>query len=339
MSMIKSGSESGCASQVVKTMINPNFVPGLNIVKTKNAIMEGAYSTGVKGQTDDPVDIDTVYDLASISKLYTAALVLRQVQKGSISLDEDFNKYLDGQSFKQSSLTIRDLLSHRVDFRLRLEKYRKESPNDFKNALLRIRVPREPSDKVIYHNLNYIYLGYILENVVECSLENQMESLFTDLGLLDTYTGNSIIDKGIECPATEVLDDGSIVVNITHDESARFHGGLAGNAGVFATARDLAKFGQAWLRGQVINQALLKEALRNYDKAGNRPQGLGWQMCFKNGTKLPKGTYGHSGFTGCYLAINTNTSEVTAITMNRTFFGRDNTNDQAIWEAVLHAST
>jgi CubicO group peptidase (beta-lactamase class C family) len=324
--------------QAIERTIDPRSVPGLNIVKIQDGSEIGTYSVGIYGQNNEPVDVDTVYDLASITKLYTTALVLRQVQEGKMDLDDRFNKYLEGQSFKHSYITIRSLLSHRVNFNLSLAQYREKHPNDYKSALLNIHVPDQSSNTVNYHNLGYIYLGYALENVAGRSLEDQMKLLFSDLGLNNTYTGNSIIEAGIKCPATEILSDGSFVESVTHDDSARLHDGLAGNAGVFASAQDLAKFGWAWVSGQVVHPDLFKETLRNYDEVGNSPQGLGWWMRFKNGKKLPEDMYGHHGFTGCYLAINTKTSEVTAITTNMTFFGRDKIAGQTIWQKIITLS-
>lgn len=319
----------------VERIMNPPLLPGVNIVKTKDGRETTEFSAGIFGQSDELVNIDTVYDVASITKLYTAALVLRQVQAKKIGLDDRMALYMKQGPFDASSLTVRDLLAHRVDYGFGLAEYRDKFHEHFKEALLGVRAPERPTDTINYHNLNYIYLGYILEYLTGRTLHEQMTQFFADLGLHNTFIGKTVRELGINCPATEVLEDGSFVEGITHDESARLHGGLAGNAGVFASARDLAKFGGSWMTGEIVDNSLLQEAFHNYDASGKNPQGLGWWMRLKNGKKLPVGVYGHSGFTGCYLAINTNTREVTAVTTNRTLLGRDNEADQAVWEAVL----
>ena len=302
----------------IEIRLGINDSPGINIIKLETNRGPERYSKGTYGQSDRIVDCDTVYDVASITKLYTAALILRMVEDGRIKLDNKVSKYLDVQAFSKSSITIRDLLSHRVDFGSILPMHRKAFPNQFRDSLLRANIPSSSSDNIHYRNLGYIYLGYILENTTGIPIDDQMSLLFSDLGLSNTYTAISIANRNIKCPATKTID-GIVAENVPSDESARLHGGVAGNAGIFASAEDLARFGLAWLDGKVVGKKVRDEAFMNHDKSGLSPQALGWWMRLKNEEKLPKGYLCHPSFTGCFIGIGIFSSAVVAITANSTF--------------------
>lgn len=302
----------------IETRLGISDSPGINIVRLEDGREPERYSKGIYGQNNRIVDCDTVYDVASITKLYTTALILRMVEDEIIKLDDKVSKYLDGQAFSKSLITVRDLLSHRVDFGSMLPMHRKAFPNQFRSSLLQANMPSSRSDSIHYRNLGYIYLGYILENSAGIPIDEQMSLLFSDLGLSNTHTAISIANRNIKCPATKTIN-GIVAENVPSDESARLHGGVAGNAGIFASAEDLARFGLAWLDYKVVGKKVRDEAFMNHDKSGLSPQALGWWMRLKNEEKLPKGCLCHPSFTGCFISIDIFSSAVVAVTANSTF--------------------
>lgn len=151
-------------------------------------------------------------------------------------------------------------------------------------------------------------------------------------------TGPDIADQRISTPPTEIVGE-TVVQSVTHDESSRRLGGIAGNAGVFSSALDLALFGKAWLEGRVVSRDILNNLVfKNYDPAGTTPQALGWWLRITNpdGSVRPTpGIYSHTGFTGPVLAMNPNNGKVAAFTCNRTYYGRDNKLQRHIWQLLV----
>ncbi len=201
-----------------------------------------------------------------------------------------------------------------------------------------IQPPSHSSKGVFYGNLEFIYLGKIIEDVTQRDLQSNMRALFRDLGLSKTYTGPDITRLDIKTPPTEVID-GMAVQGVTHDETARTLGGLAGNAGIFTTAEDLVKFGTAWLDGKIVHTEELRHAtFRDYDQSGTRPQAIGWWMRYPapGGERATPGIFSHTGYTGSMLLINPDNGKAGAMTCNRTYYGRDNANQRQIWEQLVN---
>ncbi len=115
-----------------------------------------------------------------------------------------------------------------------------------------------------------------------------------------------------------------------HDENAAAVGGVAGHAGLFATALDVARFGQAWLSRDPrlkIDPALMDEAVRQQVASSSKRHGLGWILrppeSASTGERLSVDTYGHTGFTGTSLWIDPDRALVVALLTNRVYLGRD----------------
>jgi serine-type D-Ala-D-Ala carboxypeptidase len=284
------------------------------------------------------VTTKTVYDLASITKLFTTALMLRLHEQGKVSLDDPCGKYLDG--FRHSEIRIIDLLTHRLGIDRSLAQFSEafDNASGFRDALLALEPPVRPLDRIAYANIQLVYAGIIIERITGNSLREALHQLFSELELKHTLTGPDITEQHIATPPTEIIGD-NVVQSITHDESSRRLGGLAGNAGVFSSASDVASFGQAWLDGRVISRKLAEELVfKNYDPAGTTPQALGWwlRVTQPDGTVSPTpGVYTHTGFTGSILGINPNNGKVAAFTCNRTYYGRDNKLQRHIWQLLI----
>lgn len=281
---------------------------------------------------------DTVYDVASITKLFTTALILRLHEQKRLSINDACALYLP--NFQHSDIRIIDLLTHRLGIDLSLAQFSQKFTDaaDFRSALLALDPPKEPLDRVEYANIQLFYTGVIVEHVTGHTLNDELHELFAELNLSHTATGADVAEQYIITPPTEVIGD-TVIQGVTHDESSRKLGGIAGNAGVFSSAIDLAKFGKAWLDGRVVSREILDDIVfKDYDPAGTTPQALGWWLRVTNpdGSSSPTpGIYSHTGFTGSILAINPNNGKVAAFTCNRTYYGRDNKLQRHIWQLLV----
>ncbi len=202
-------------------------------------------------ENNKDTNLKNLYDLASISKLFITAIILQLIEDNfkNISLDDKIYKFLP--NFKSSNLTILDLLTHRVDFGIALGELRNKWKENFNNELTKYPVEINKINKTNYQNLGFIYLGKILEKIFERKIDVILIDFFKKLELFDTYTGNNLPQNYIYKP-TEIINE-EIIIKNTHDETARLMGGIAGNAGIFATTLDLFKFGQKWLNYEIVS--------------------------------------------------------------------------------------
>ena len=322
------------AEQLVKDRAAPGCQLALFSRGTTQSFAYGHFSDSQSPE----VTPDTVYDVASISKLFTTALVLRLHEAGELSIFDQCSNYLD--NFRSSEVRIIDLLTHRVDFHVSLADTRRDYPTGkaLWQAIAQLPAPPKPTVGIHYANLPFIYLGMIIERVSEQSLWSAMSNFFQAFGLRETYTGADIDFLHIATPPTEIVGN-KVVQGVTHDETARLSEySIAGNAGVFSTANDLVKFGRAWLDGKVVApDTLAKLVFHNYDATNNNPQALGWWLRLpphNNGTPTP-GIYSHSGFTGPFISINPDNGRACAFTCNRTYYGRDNRRHWRIWQPLV----
>lgn len=307
-------------------------IPSFSICSSIGSKMIFSHSFGISSQEQNTlISEHTLYDLASVTKLYTAAIVLRLHEKNALDIFKPVSYF--NQTFSSSNLRVVDLLAHKANFGVKLADIRKLGPSAFKKALYSIKPPVSPSDTTFYENITYIHLGNLIEIVTKKSLRENMIEFLDSLDLRETFLGENNLCLLAE--PTEITNEGT-VRGITHDESARTLGGLTGNAGVFSTAYDLCKFGSYWLSGDIISLKLLYETvLINYDDSLSKPQALGWWMRIPGLYKNCNGLYSHTGFTGCLLAICPDSGTTISFTCNRTLFGRDNKAHYMCWRIIL----
>jgi CubicO group peptidase (beta-lactamase class C family) len=291
---------------------------------------ECEFSCGTYSDTDlRKVDTHTLYDAASITKLFTASLVLRLHDSGKLGLDSRMEDYLP--HFKGSALTVRDLLTHHARLVCApLSKMAVETP-DIEGMAARIPIPPEASPRFFYQNATFLFLGMLTEKLYGKPFTVCLGDLIRELGLRETSTG---ADTGLDSPPTEVRN-GAIWAGRTHDESSYLCGGVTGYAGVFASASDLVKFGRAWCEFKIASPESTREAFSPYGLYPGEEQGLGW---FNNSIHLPVYPFWlfcHSGFTGSLLAVNPAKNRVYAVNLNRTYYGRGNHLYPQIWAWVL----
>lgn len=305
----------------IKQAIIGGMSPGCSLVVLKKGKNIINFSSGCFSNTDKTtITSDTFFDLASITKLYMAAVILQLEKVGKIRIQDKAAEYLS--VFSESELTILDLLTHRANFGLRLSEYREKYQEKFETKIFNVVPPRKASLGVHYENITFLFLGRIAEVVCRKPLAEIFSDFFVKLKLKNTNLG--LRDQKIfVSPPTEIRT-GQIIQNSTHDESADLMGGVAGNAGVFASAKDLAKFGNMWLEKKIVSEKKFKNIFTDYSQTGTRSQGLGWHQDLYGWSTKNQEVYLHSGYTGGLLAIHLPSFTVCAFVCNRTYYGRDN---------------
>ena len=303
--------------------------PGLAfVVNTPEGVYE--FASGTYSDTDRrEVGTNTPYDVASITKLFTTALTLRLHDAGCLNLNDRMGRFFP--RFAGSSITVTDMLTHHA----RLESGRLSQLasgfTDPETLAEQIRVPENASDRFFYQNATFLFLGILVSKLLGESLAKCITDIISELGLTETYIGS---DPRLDAPPTEIRD-GGIWVNRTHDESSYLCGGLTGYAGIFTSARDLAKFGRAWLDFKIASAETTRMAFSCRSNFHGEEQGLGWLNTLPYFPVFPDWLFCHSGYTGPLLAVNPNAGRVYSMTLNRTYYGRGNQLYRELWAWLL----
>ncbi|QFZ16308.1 serine hydrolase domain-containing protein [Saccharothrix syringae] len=281
-----------------------------------------------------PMTRDTIFDVASISKLFTSIVVMRQHEQGKFELDDPVARHLPefGVNGKEG-ITVRQLLTHTSGLVAWLPLWSQypDVPSRVK-AVMDTRPVNPPGTAYVYSDLNLITLGLLAERWSGRKLDELVRRDITaPLGLVDTGY-NPPASKLDRIAATEYQAGRGLVRGVVHDENAWSLGGVAGHAGVFSTARELAVLGQAILNGghhagrRVLRPETVELMLTDFNQGfpGNS-HGLGFELdqrWYMGALTSPR-TAGHTGFTGTTLVLDPLSRSIAVLMTNRVHPTRD----------------
>lgn len=288
---------------------------------------------------------DCIYDLASLTKIVTATAALVLCSRGWLSLDAAVTQFLP-QS-KATGVTIRHLLTHTAGLDIRLSTTAQAGASALWQAVHACAPVRAPGSVVAYANVNTLILGRVLEVITYQSLAQILtQFVLHPAGMHHTWfnPSHALLAR---IPPSEVDSVRGEVHGVVHDESTAVLGGVAGHAGLFGTADDMLRFGQAWLATLIgvgpwgVDVALAQQALQNQSPSGQLGVGLGWMLARDN--FMPPAALStmaaHTGFTGPVVAIVPARQLVWALLSNRTWPQRTpprhHTVTQLLGEALL----
>jgi len=258
---------------------------------------------------------DTIFDLASLTKpVATATAIGLLVDEGKLTLDTRVAHHLKGfGAHGKAKITVRQLLLHAGGLPAVTRRADFERPRDTALHGLRAVVPeRPPGDAFLYSDTGYLVLGALVEHVAGMRLDHYLaDRLFGPLGTEDLRFGVSA-DRIERTAPTEERDERPIR-GAVHDPRAYRLGGIAGNAGLFGSAADLARFARLMLgRGSLDGRRVLSdktfEALTASHRVGDAIRTPGWDrdspLSRLRGSLLSETAFGHGGFTGTSLWID-----------------------------------
>ncbi|MEA3400073.1 MAG: serine hydrolase domain-containing protein [Armatimonadota bacterium] len=289
-----------------------------------------------------PMKLDTVFDVASLTKpVATAVSVLQLIEREELSLDTPVRAILPGFTGDgRESATVRHLLTHSAGLPA-YRNYLDELGEDIPPAQRRRRVVEDvcslplehaPGEGFLYSCLSYILLASVVEAVAETPLDElAAQSIFRPLGMADTCF-NPPPELAARCAATEQLPDG-VLCGVVHDEDARYLGGVGGNSGLFSTARDLSRFVRAILAGgeldgvRILSEGSVQLMISPQLEVGETRRGLGWDIASSYSPQVrggfPPGGIGHSGYTGTSIWADPPSGVYVILLTNRVHLGRD----------------
>lgn len=291
-------------------------------------LFERAYGVTRDDALARPVYCDTRFDLASLTKLFIATLALQMVTEGRLNLDESLSRVLpEWANERRAGITLRMLLAHTSGMNSGAD-YRAILDENVERFALGLELIAKPGDRVVYSDLGFIALGVALERLSARSLDTLCRSSFgNSLGYRPAKRERATI------PATEEDAWRGRVAGFVHDEKAYLMGGVAGHAGLFGTAADVAEMTE-WYLGSLHGRAttplsapLVREATTEQADDPVLRRGLGWALKTNNdnscGRLMTRSSFGHTGFVGtCVWADPVRDLQGILLT-NAVYFGRD----------------
>ncbi len=278
-----------------------------------------ANGTELPPEQQVPMRADTIFDMASISKLFTSIAVMQLVEERKVDISAPVVRYLPefGVNGKEA-VTVQQLLTHVSGFAPTplpsLWGGYPDSPSRRK-AVLDSPLKNPPGSTYLYSDINLLTLGFIVEKLTGKTLDKVVQDrIAAPLGMVDTGY-NPPASKLARVAATEyaVNPPRGLVRGEVHDENAWSLGGVAGHAGVFSTAADMATLAQTILNGgtyrgqRILRPETVQSMLTNYNhKFPGNAHGLGFELDqpWYMGALSSSLTAGHTGFTGTSLVID-----------------------------------
>lgn len=275
-----------------------------------------------------PMREDTVFDIASVSKLFTSIATVQLVESGDVDLEAPVARYLpEFAANGKESVTVRMLLTHTSGFTSWLPLYSRYPDEESRiRAVMEQPLRTPPGSAYLYSDLNLITLGVLVERLTGRGLDEVVQDrIAAPLGMDDT--GYNPTDRE-RTAATEYQSTPArgLVRGEVHDENAWSLGGVAGHAGVFSTADDLAVLAQALLNGgtyegaRILDRSSVELLVTNFNTAfPGDAHGLGFELdqrWYMDALSGPR-TAGHTGYTGTSIVVDFDSRSFAVLLTNR----------------------
>lgn len=327
---------------VVNEAIAAHQLPGAVVVvgRGDSILYRKAYGNRAVQPSVEPMTLDTIFDLASLTKVVAAApAVMMLVDEGRIQLADSVATFIpEFAQHGKSGITIRDLLTHMSGLRPDLDLGPSWRGADEAIRLACAETPTDPPGRrFVYSDINFFLLGEIVARVSGRPLaEFVRDRIFLPLDMRETryLPPASLIPRiaptqpctsfGWPCEGPGM----TMLRGVVHDPTARRMGGVAGHAGVFSTADDLVKYARFWAGGapsphrSILSALTMARMTMPATPAGEtNVRGLGWDIdssySSPRGDSFPIGSFGHTGFTGTSMWIDRSTHGFVIILSNR----------------------
>lgn len=310
------------------------------------AIFADALGDAVRAPEKITASLDTIYDLASLTKpLVTGLLCARLVESGALTIDGPISNYLaEFNRPDKSPITIRQLLTHTSGLPAWRPLYLLTSDKDrVLGAIAEEQLQSKPGERVVYSDLGFIVLGFLLQRLNGATLKNlAQDQIVTPLQLKHTLfnpaqamqTGVAACENGNAYERDMCERDFSsqsygnwrttTVWGEVHDGNAYFLGGVAGHAGLFSTATETLKLANQFIapQSQLLKAETCELFRRNMTDGLNEARSFAWQLAATKdstaGSSLPPDAFGHTGFTGTSCWIDAARQRVFILLTNRT---------------------
>jgi len=314
---------------LIENAIAAKRIPGavLLVGRGSSVVYRKAYGQRALEPLPEPMTVDTIFDLASLTKpIATATAVMQLVEEGRVRLDDRVASYLpDFARHGKERITVRHLLTHVSGLRGDLDL---DDPWVGRDTALELAAEEirlaAPGERFIYSDIGFLVLGALVEQVTGLPLDQVVRQRITaplgmqDTGFKPTAGALARVAPTQRCTPLGPRCEGSgqiLLRGEVHDPTARRMRGVAGHAGLFGTADDLARYARMLLGGGALGSARILSPLSVVKMTSPATpvdlpsvRGLGWDIdssySSNRGELLPIGSFGHTGFTGTSIWID-----------------------------------
>ena len=311
---------AAAADEQINQAVKDGLIPGavLLIGHDGKIVYRKAYGERALLPKTEPMTVDTIFDAASLTKVMaTTPSIMKLFEQGRIRLDDPVTRYLPEFQEGHSTITIRNLMTHFSGLRPDLDL--KPAWSGYETGIHRALIDKPehpPGVRFVYSDINFILLAEIVHRLSGKMLNDYArDNVFEPLGMRETTFLPPAALRPRIAPTEIDPATGQPLRGVVHDDTTRYMGGVAGQAGVFTTADDLAKFAQMMLdHGKANGVRLFSpatiEKFASPESPADQPilRGLGWDIdspySSERGDLFPIGSYGHTGFTGTSLWID-----------------------------------
>ena len=319
--------------------IEKQSFPGASVLigYRNRIIFHKAYGKMTYSTKSPAVTTDTVYDLASLTKVVsTTTLAMQLFEQGQLKLDDPLTRFYP--SFTgggREKITVCHLLTHTSGFPAHLPLFRKVSgKQEMVESVLKLPLEYEPGLKAEYSDFGVILLGDVIEKLTGKTLDTlASERIFRPLGMSHTLFNPPASLKFKIAPTEQDPWRGRLLRGEVHDENTCAMGGVAAHAGLFGTSGDLALFCQMILNGgvydhhRIVRPSTLERFTTRQPKPAESSRALGWNTPSEGssaGTLLSSNAFGHTGFTGTSIWIDSSRELFIILLTNRVYPSRKN---------------
>ncbi|MEX2579519.1 MAG: exo-beta-N-acetylmuramidase NamZ domain-containing protein [Verrucomicrobiales bacterium] len=327
--------------------IDDGNIPGAVLwIESKGEIYHKAYGNRAVSPRTEPMAADTIFDVASLTKvLATTPAILHLFERGKLSLDAPVSRYIpefleggvrsvpEGEKVvaeDRENITVFHLLTHQSGLPPGIFLSERDfwGYDEGVNRAATVGLIEKPGTRFRYSDVNFILLGEIVSRVSGQRIDSYVEDHFYGpLRMTDTSYLPPVFRHARVAPTTEIEDYG-LVRGQVHDPTARRMEGVAGHAGVFSTARDVATFTRLLLKdGMFENSLVLGGGTIDMATSNQLPatfgyqRGLGWDIgspfAYQRGERFPLGGFGHTGWTGTSIWVDPASETFVILLANR----------------------
>jgi CubicO group peptidase (beta-lactamase class C family) len=343
-------SRFACVKALLRDAVARRVFPcaTLEVGTTEEVLFQDACGRHTYDHTAPAATIDTIFDLASMTKvLATTTIVMRLIDEGLLTLNDPVGQWVSAwQGADRRSVTLADLLEHASGLTAHLPFYRDHTGRtDFEHAISTLPLEYPPRTRSIYSDLGFILLGFLATDAAGgVDLERQFSDIAQRLQLGDVRYRPPMDWRPRTAPTEVEPWRGRLLCGEVHDENGWALGGIAGHTGLFGTAPAVGRFARALLqtrvgRGRMARPGTLTRFLTPTTVPGSS-RALGWDTMLPTsscGQRLSADAVGHTGFTGTSLWIDPKQELYVVFLTNRVHPTRANEDILAVRPAVHNA--
>jgi uncharacterized protein YbbC (DUF1343 family) len=313
--------DEAAIEEVTKKALQRGQTPGAVILigSQENVLYRRASGYRAIRPKKEPMTVDTLFDLASLTKVVaTTTAVMQLVERGKIGLEDPITQYWPGLQWNgKERISLRHLLTHYSGLcpGLSLKPVWSGTEEGFKR-IVEEKPCSSPGTHFTYSDINFQILGEVVQRISGEPLASYCdEHIFGPLGMKDTFFDPPPGIRHRIAPTLWSRKKGKMLRGTVHDGVAYRMGGVAGHAGLFSTVDDLSVFARMILNGgtlgnvKVLEPSTVEKMTLPQSPSDRLPlRGLGWEVHVpfaSNGDALfPAGSFGHTGFTGTGIWID-----------------------------------